>query len=143
MGTFTVTLEIGDPQGGRFETVEALVDTGATLTTAPASLLRRLGVEATRRGTFEYADGRQVEMDIGETKVKVEGIETTTSVLFGTEDAAPLLGAMTLEGLLLGVDPFNRRLVPIVGMLKSGPLRQAREQVSNSLPRMSAQDAIG
>ncbi len=121
MGTFAVTLEIGDPQGRRFETVEALVDTGATLTSAPASLLRSLGVEATRSGTFEYTDGRRVEMEIEETKVKVEGTETTTSVLFGAEDSAPLLGAMTLEGLLLGVDPFNRRLVPIVGMLKSLP----------------------
>ena len=123
MGAFAVTLEISDPQGSRFETVEALVDTGATLTSAPASLLRRLGVEATRRGTFEYADGRRVELEIGETRVKVEGIETTTSVLFGAEDAEPLLGAMTLEGLLLGVDPFNRRLVPIVGMLKAVPRR--------------------
>ena len=100
-------------------------------------------MEATRRGTFEYADGRRVELEIGETRVKVEGIETTTSVLFGAEDAEPLLGAMTLEGLLLGVDPFNRRLVPIVGMLKSGPLWQACENVSNSVPRIPAQDALG
>lgn len=99
--------------------MEALVDTGATLTSAPASLLQRLGVEAIRRGTFEDADGRRVELEIGETKVKVERIETTTSILSGDEDAAPLLGVMTLEGLLLGVDPFNRRLVPIVGMLKA------------------------
>ena len=34
MGAFAVTLEIGDPQGSRFETVEALVDTGATLASA-------------------------------------------------------------------------------------------------------------
>jgi aspartyl protease family protein len=118
MGTFNVNIEIGDPEGRRFEQVEALVDTGATLTSVPASLLRSLGVIPVRRGTFELADGRQVQMDIGETRVKVEGVQTTTSVLFGEEGAAPLLGAMTLEGLLLGVDPFNRRLVPVVGKLK-------------------------
>ena len=84
----------------------------------PASILKRLGVDPLRRGTFEFADGRQVDMDIGETKVKIDGIETTTAVLFAKEGAAPLLGAMTLEGLLLDVDPFNRRLVPITGMLK-------------------------
>ncbi len=70
MGIFTVTLEIGDPQGRRFETVEALVDTGATLTSAPASLLRSLGVEATRSGTFEYADGRRVDWRSGRPKLK-------------------------------------------------------------------------
>ena len=46
----------------------------------------------------------------------------TISIQIGdpqSEDGlAPLLGAMTLEGLLLGVDPFNGRLVPITGMLK-------------------------
>jgi len=58
-------------------------------------------------------------MDMGETKVRVEGMETTTWVLFGDEGTTPLLGAMTLEGLLLGVDPFNERLVPVEGLLVS------------------------
>ncbi len=119
MGTFNVTIEIGDPQGQQFEEVVALVDTGATLTSAPASLLSRLGVIPVRQGTFEFADGRHVQMDIGETRVRVEGMETITSVLFSEEGVAPLLGAMTLEGLLLGVDPFNRRLVPVEGLLMS------------------------
>ncbi len=117
MGTFKVTIEIGDPQGQRFEQIEALVDTGATLTTAPASLLRRLGVTPSRRGTSQLANGERVEMDMGETRVRVEGIDTTTWVLFADEAAPVLLGAMTLEGLLLGVDPFNRRLVPVEGLL--------------------------
>ena len=82
MGAFSITIEIGDPQGRRFEAVEALVDTVATLTSAPASLLRRLEVTPLRRGKFELADGRQVELDIGETKVRVEGTETATAVLF-------------------------------------------------------------
>jgi hypothetical protein len=30
MGIFHVPIEIGDPRGERFESVEALVDTGAT-----------------------------------------------------------------------------------------------------------------
>ena len=43
MGTFNVQLEIGDPDGQRFETVEAMVDSGATFTFIPRSLLERLG----------------------------------------------------------------------------------------------------
>jgi clan AA aspartic protease len=114
---FSVTVGLGDPQGQRFEDVDALVDTGATLTTAPASLLKRLGVTPTRKGTFRLANGQQVEMDMAETRVSVEGLETTTWVRFGEEAAPALLGALTLEGLLLGVDPFNRRLIPVEGLL--------------------------
>ena len=66
-----------------------------------------------------FLNGQQIEMDIGEARVRVQGLETTTTVLFGEEDAPALLGAMTLEGLLLGVDPFNRRLVPVEGLLMS------------------------
>ena len=116
MGTFTVTIEIGDPQGQRFEEVEALVDTGATLTIVPASLLRRLGVTPRRRAAFRLADGSLVEMDIGITIVRVGGLETSTSVVFGDEGRA-LLGVLTLEDLFLGVDPVRKRLFPVEGLL--------------------------
>ena len=122
MGTFTVIIEVGDVQGQRFEQIDALVDTGATLTSVPASLLENLGVTPARRGTFRLANGQRVEMGMGETRVRVEGLETSTWVLFGQEDAPILLGALTLEALLLGVDPFNRRLVPVEGLLMSASL---------------------
>ena len=37
MGTFNVTIEIGDLNGQRFTEMEALVDTGATATMVAAS----------------------------------------------------------------------------------------------------------
>ena len=119
MGTFTVTIEVGDAQGQRFEQVDALVDTGATLTIVPASLLASLGVTSSRRGKFRLANGQSVEMGMGETRVRVDGLETSTWILFGEEGAPILLGALTLEELLLGVDPFNRRLIPVEGLLMS------------------------
>ena len=118
MGTFSVKIEIGDPEGLRFEEVEALVDTGATTTVVEATVLRRMGVAPIRRETFEYADGRRVELDMAETKVRVEGKETTTWVIFGSEDCGALLGSYTLEGVLLGVDPYGERLIPVRGILK-------------------------
>jgi hypothetical protein len=39
--------------------------------------------------------------------------------MFGDEELGPVLGAYSLEGLLLGVDPVNRRLVPIEGLWPS------------------------
>ena len=119
MGTFSVPIEIGDPQGRTFERVDALVDTGATLTSVPASLLSRLGVAPTRRGRFVLANGQRVELNMGETRVRVDGMETTTWILYGNEESQPLLGSLALEALLLGVDPYNKRLIPVEGLLMS------------------------
>jgi hypothetical protein len=43
----------------------------------------------------------------------VDGREVTRLVAFGKSRTQPLLGADTLEGLALTVDPRRRRLVPI------------------------------
>ena len=42
MGTVTVTIGVGDPQGQRFEELEVEVDTGSTITAVPREMLRRL-----------------------------------------------------------------------------------------------------
>ena len=120
MGTFVVQLEIGDLRGEKFEDVEALVDTGATTTVIPGSILRRLGIviPSTKRETFEYANGQQVKLDMAEAKARVAGLETTTWVIFGEEGTTALLGAYTLEGVLLGVDPYGQKLIPMRGLLK-------------------------
>lgn len=117
MGTFRVSIEIGDPAGQRYEFLEALVDTGATYTTVPASLLERLGVIPHVRDTFVLADGRQVDRDIGRTWVRVDGRAELTLVVFSGPGTPALLGAYTLEGLRLAADPVSRRLVPVPGLL--------------------------
>ena len=45
MGTFQITVEIGDQSGQRFQELEALVDTGATFTKVPRSILRAIAYE--------------------------------------------------------------------------------------------------
>ena len=117
MGTFTLAIQVGTPDGSRYEWFEALVDTGATYTTLPASALRALGVVPHDRALFRLADNREVEYEIGETKVRVDGRPVTTIVVFGPADTQPILGAYVLEGLLLGVDPVGRRLIPVPGLL--------------------------
>jgi clan AA aspartic protease len=119
VGTFSVSIEIGDPAGQRYETVEALVDTGATYTTVPAPVLEGLGVRPHVRDRFILADGRQVDRDIGRTWVRVDGRLVVTLVVFGDAGAPALLGAYTLEGLRLAADPVSRRLVPVPGLLVS------------------------
>ena len=117
MGTFTVSIRIGDLQRRNVVELDALVDTGATTTVVPASVLEGLGVAPTTRRTFVYADGSQAELDMAQVWVNVEGRETITWVIFGGQEAGPLLGSYSLEGTFLGVDPYNQRLIPIDGLL--------------------------
>ena len=44
--------------------------------------------------------------------VTTDGERVTTLVIFGEDDSPALLGAYTLEGLALAVDPVEQRLVP-------------------------------
>jgi len=120
MGTFRHAIQVGDPSGARYVTVEALVDTGASFTMAPGALLRELGVAPTRRATFELADGRRAVRQMGQTWVRIDGQEAIRLLVFGDEGEPALLGADTLEGLLLTVDPVRTRLVPTHGLLMTG-----------------------
>lgn len=107
MALFSVRIQVGDASGERFETVEALVDTGATNTALPGAMLRRLGILPHRRSTFELADGRQVELDIGRTWVRINGQQEYTQVVFGGDTTEPILGAVTLEEMGLRADPLG------------------------------------
>ena len=117
MGTFSVNIAVGDPQGQRYTSAEALVDTGSSYTALPASFFQRLGVSPRERRLFELADGRMIERDVGETLVRIDGRTATVPVVFADEGTQALLGAVTLEIFGLGVDPVRRRLVPVPGLL--------------------------
>ena len=117
MGTFSVQIQVGDPSGQRFETIDAMVDSGATYTVLPASLLERLNVDAHATRHFRLADGSRVERRFGRTWLRIDGKADISPVVFWDEEAMPLLGAVTLEILSLGIDPVNRRLIPVDALL--------------------------
>ncbi len=113
MGILHVELEVGDPQGQHYEVVEAMVDSGAAYTTLPASILRRLGVEARSNRTFILADGTRMRRGFGQTWIKLGEEANISPVVFWDEGTTPLLGAVTLEIFSLGIDPVNNQLIPI------------------------------
>ena len=112
MSIFRYPLEVGSPDGSRFETIDALVDTGATFTVVPSRILLSLGVEPTERVSFRIADGTTNEYAIGEAQVRLEGKTFSTIVVFGDEQMPIVLGVYTLERALLAVDPVGQRLIP-------------------------------
>ena len=62
---------------------------------------------------FKLAYSRLRAFESGETRVRVNGQDVATLVVFGDEDVEPLLGAYTLEGLRLAADPVRQRLVSV------------------------------
>ena len=112
MGTFNWPLRISSMDGKHARDIEATVDTGAAYTTMPAPLLRELGVAPMGKRKFLLADGRRIEMDYGQAWATIDGDSVVTIVVFGDEEPPALLGAYTLEGLSLAVDPVEQRLVP-------------------------------
>ena len=112
MATTRITIEIGDPQGRRFEELDVIAGTRSTYTTVPRAMLDRLGVPVQRTLPSETADGRMVPVDVGTTIIRLEGIEIHTPVIFAEPDEPSLLGTLTLEEAALTLDPVAGRLIP-------------------------------
>jgi len=115
MGAVYVDVTINRVEGGdtgyqaRF-----LVDTGATDCMAPANELRRLGIEPVGRHTYRLADESIQEYVFGLARIEVMGRVTAGRILFGPDDAVPLLGVTALQSAGIIVDPTHEtvRLLP-------------------------------
>ena len=97
-----------------------LVDTGAEATWVPRSVLEELGVVAQRHEAYRMADGRVLERDVGYVIVHAGGKATSDDVVFAEPGDLTILGARSLEGLNLRVDPRRKELVsagPIVAAM--------------------------
>ena len=57
-----------------------------------------------------------INYDIGQTWIRINNEAIVRLVIFGGEDNT-ILGADTLEGFGLGVDPVGKRLIPVEGLL--------------------------
>lgn len=113
MGTFRIDVELENPvQPGRRTIVRAaMVDTGAELSWFPAAELEVLGIERTKRSRFRQASGTVVERWTGEARLFTAGTRTIDEVVFAEPGDLTLLGARSLEGLNLTIDPVNKRLI--------------------------------
>jgi clan AA aspartic protease len=106
-----VTVRLRSParRNGAFE-ADFLVDTGATDCLAPASKLRRADIKPAGKTAYELADGTVHEYEFGLAKIEFMGEITAGRVIFGPDDAEPILGVTALESVGITVDPANRQL---------------------------------
>jgi clan AA aspartic protease len=117
VGHFRYRIEIGSPQGTTFEPLDALVDTGATYTWIPRPVLEKLGIVPAFKREFLLADGRRIQRDVAQVVVRIDGQSLYTLCIFGDDKSEPLLGMVAMEEFRLGIDPVNRKLIPVLGFL--------------------------
>ncbi len=115
MGLFHVSGRLTGPTG-HSETVDLLVDTGATFLVVPRPLAEQLDLRTLRMCPIQTAGGRDESWPLAEVRLALDGTEVTTQCLIA-EGGPALLGAVALESLLLGVDPVAKRLVPVKGFV--------------------------
>ena len=111
MGIFNTDVQVGGGKNGSFETVTAVVDTGAIYSMFPTRLLRSLGVEPFDEREFTLADGSKRKLELGEVRLRIGSDERTSIAIFGPDDRA-LLGAVSLEEFGLIADTTHRQLIP-------------------------------
>lgn len=122
VGTFytDIGIEAHGRRGNVVTLPHVLVDTGAEATWVPRVVLESLGVTPERHERYLMADGRVLARDVGFVIVHVAGKATTDDVVFAESGDLSILGARSLEGLNLKVDPRRKELVsagPIVAAL--------------------------
>lgn len=105
----TVILKANQSAKEKYE-ADFLVDTGATDCLAPANKLRDAGILPIGKTTYELADGTPKEYEFGLTIIEFMGDITAGRVIFGPDDAEPILGVTALESVGIAIDPKTQRL---------------------------------
>jgi len=121
MGTFFVECKITNlKEGSRFAIVPKLmVDTGSEYTWVPELVLNQIGVQVVKTVRMVTANGALLERKAGYAQLNVDPFETVDQVVFAQEGDLLLLGARTLEGFNVRVDPMAKKL------LNAGPIPAA------------------
>jgi clan AA aspartic protease len=109
VGHVWVRARVSDESGSKSVEVEALVDTGATLTAVPRRLAEELGLRVTGRTEVETAAGRIV-LERTRVRLELEGREEIVPALISDVIDKVLIGVTALEVLGLQVDPLTGRL---------------------------------
>lgn len=86
------------------------MDTGAVDCLIPGKHLREIGLIPKAKRTYELADGSEVKMDITTAEIEFMGDLVGSTIIFGSDDAEPILGVTALESAGIEVDPRTQRL---------------------------------
>lgn len=128
MGVFRVDVKLFNvADRTRSATVpQMLVDTGSEATWAPRRVLESLGIQPEQKDrSFIMANGQVITRTVGYAVVEVApNFKTVDEVVFAEDGDLALLGARSLEGLNVRVDPEGKQLVAAGPILAAGNIQQ-------------------
>lgn len=111
MGITHVTVAIRNPaQPERVWEGLFLVDTGAIDCLVPRRHLESIGLAPAGQRTYGLADGSDVKLDVAGGQIEFMGETAWGAIVFGNDDAEPLLGVTALESVGIEVDPRSQTL---------------------------------
>jgi predicted aspartyl protease len=115
MGTFCTDVTIINVRDSSQAALvpQMLVDSGAEATWVPRKILEQLGIGREKKSRpIVMANGQQIERAIGFAIVQVNPqFFTVDEVVFAEEKDLPILGARSMEGMGVRVDPEAKQLV--------------------------------
>lgn len=97
--------------------VNFLVDSGAIYSLLPEKDWKAIGLRSKRTMRFTLADGTVVQRAISECHIALPQGDGHSPVILGEPGDEALLGAVTLEIMGLVLNPFQRTLQAMNGML--------------------------
>jgi len=92
------------------EELRLLVDTGSLYTWIHRATLERLGTTELGERRFRTIEGRDIRRKVGEAVIELSAERATRIIVYAEEGDAEVLGADSLEGLGLELDPLSKRL---------------------------------
>ena len=111
MGAIQVTVAIRNPADpDRAWEGIFLVDTRAVDCLAPRKSLEAIGLVPSGQRIYGLAGGSEVKLDVAGGQIEFMGDVTWGTIVFGEDDAEPLLGVTALESVGIEVDPRNQTL---------------------------------
>lgn len=114
MGTFYTKCKVENPVNRTRSVVvpKLLVDTGSEYSWFPERSLEKIGIQREKKDVpFVLANGQQVTRSVGFAIIRLDKFFTIDEVVYAEPGDLLLLGARTLEGLNLTIEPGRKRLV--------------------------------
>jgi Predicted aspartyl protease len=109
MGHIYTKIKLSNMERTKVKEVQALADTGATLTVIPQKVAQELELGELTREMVKTGAGK-VELKRSAARISIDGKESVQDVLVSDFIDRVLLGAVTLESLALSVDPLTGEL---------------------------------
>jgi predicted aspartyl protease len=129
MGTFYARCKLENPSDRSKSVVipRLLVDTGSEFTWVSERMLERIGIGREKKDLrFILANGQEITRSVGFAIIRLDKYFTIDEVVFGEPGDLQLLGAHTLEGLNLIIEPARRRLIGAGPLPAASPTRPKR-----------------